>query len=774
MLASKYKWNLQDLKPEKNLAKQLNLNPLILSILKQRGYQNEEEIEHFLKPTLDQMRSPFLIHDMKKGIQRIKKAIADNEKITVYGDYDADGLTSTSIMYEVLNDIGANVDYYIPNRFTDGYGPNTKAFKKIINDGTSLIITVDNGISGYDQIEVANQMNCDVIISDHHDFPKKIPHAYAIIHARYPGHEYPFGDFSGAGIAFKIACALLNEIPEELLDLASIGTVADLVSLTDENRIIVKNGLKIMADTQRLGLQSLMQNADLNVDYLNEESISFGIAPRLNALGRMGDANIGVRLLTTFDDELAKQLADFIEAQNNKRKQLVTNITKSAVEKAQTGKNKDRKTLVIAGKNWHEGVVGIVASRIVETFNKPTLILNINPKNHTAKGSGRSIDGFNLFKALDHHRDDMISFGGHPMAVGLTINSNKLDALVNDLESAGEDQHLKLNHRKNIKVAEKISIDDISLSFYKDLLQLAPFGTDNERPIFEIKPSFITDIKTMGKDNTHLSFKINGKHKFLKVIAFKKGYLAKSIASMPSQIAMIGSISLNHWRGRDSIQIMMKDIKGIGTAIIDRRTRFLTKSIFNTHGLYIFFHSSLMHHLKDFCNEQSTFVMFNHLPDDKRFDNIIFVDCPDRLSDLYGVFERINPTQLFVYFYKKQRATLDGIPSRNQFIKFFRLIQTKGKIDLTKDFDLVVEQTKLSKSTVIFMIQLFIELGFVSVQDEMMIFNHHPKKQSIQDASRYHLREQQIKTEQQLLLQPTSNLISLISRLLNKKKEVLD
>ncbi|MHA8138489.1 single-stranded-DNA-specific exonuclease RecJ [Lactobacillaceae bacterium Scapto_B20] len=391
MIDSKYDWELTLPKASDHdqihaIANELQISSTIVQILFERGYQDLDTIKQFLNPNPGQLGDPFLIHDMQKGIDRITQAIENDEQITVYGDYDADGLTSTAIMYETLTELGANVDYYIPNRFTDGYGPNSDAFARIIDGGTTLIVTVDNGVTGFDAVDFANQHGCDVVITDHHEIPAKgTPDAYAVIHARYPGAEYSFGEFSGAGVAFKVATALLDEIPQECLDLVTIGTIADLVSLTGENRVLASFGFKAIQSTERPGLQGLLANANLADGAISEHSIGFGIAPRLNALGRMDDANIGVELLTTLDDQRAKELADLTETLNNQRRKLVTDIFKAACQQAEAPEHRNQNTLIVMGNDWQEGVVGIVASRLVDKYHKPTIVLDINEETGIAK-----------------------------------------------------------------------------------------------------------------------------------------------------------------------------------------------------------------------------------------------------------------------------------------------------------------------------------------------------------------------------------------------------
>lgn len=434
---SKYTWQFKEMPTQQEiqtLGSQFHLAPSTAALLIQRGLTTTDEIKRFLNPDLADLNDPLALHDMQAAIDRIEAAIMADEKIMIYGDYDVDGLTSTAIMKAAIEMLGGSAQYYIPNRFEDGYGPNLNVYKRLIASGVNLIITVDNGIAGKAVIDYAQSQGVDVIVTDHHALPETLPEAVAVVHPRYPGSDYPFKDLSGAGVAFKVASALLEEVPTDLLDLAALGTVADLVSLTAENRIIVTYGLKALQHTTRLGLKALYQVAKINPATITETTIGFGIGPRLNALGRMGDANPGVALLSTLDADFANEMATKIQTINSQRQKLVQDISQQALEQANEPANQGAKTLIITGQNWHEGVLGIVASHVVEKTGKPTLILNIDPKTQLAKGSGRSVADFHLFNSLTGQRAELTSFGGHHMAVGLTLPAANIDAVHQGME----------------------------------------------------------------------------------------------------------------------------------------------------------------------------------------------------------------------------------------------------------------------------------------------------------------------------------------------------
>ncbi|MDU7056406.1 MAG: single-stranded-DNA-specific exonuclease RecJ, partial [Enterococcus hirae] len=352
-----YDWQLSESEPTEMFLqsiKQENLSPFIGKLLWQRGYRDVEKVKEFLNPKHQELHDPYLMHDMDKAISRIQEAVINGEKIVVYGDYDADGITSTTVMKETLELLGANVETFLPNRFIHGYGPNKAVYQEKIDAGAQLIITVDNGVAGHDAVAYAQQAGVDVIITDHHEMPSELPEAYAIVHPRHPQGDYPFPDLAGVGVAFKVATALLEEPPAEFLDLVAIGTIADLVSMTGENRTLVALGLDTIKETERIGLQALFNESGVSMKEADETTIGFSIAPRLNAIGRMGDPNPAVEMLATFDEEAALTYAKKLNTINEERKAVVEKITQEALEMI----DETNQIHLLAHPGWHEGVLG--------------------------------------------------------------------------------------------------------------------------------------------------------------------------------------------------------------------------------------------------------------------------------------------------------------------------------------------------------------------------------------------------------------------------------
>ena len=563
-----YQWqlprtNVRQSQLIKILTRKLKIPQYLITLLVQRHVDSIPTIQNFLHPKLTNLKNPFKIHDMSKGIRQIKAAIKRGERITIYGDYDVDGITSTSIMYLLLKHFRADVHYFIPNRFRDGYGPNLHEYKKIIQRGTKLLITVDNGISGLKEISYAQKHGMNVIITDHHDFPKHLPPANAIIMAAYPHHQYHFTDFCGAGIAFKIAQAMLHKIPKKFLDLATLGTIADSVSLTDENRVIVTYGLPYLQNSQRPGIQALAKAARIQLLKLNSTELSFTLIPRLNALGRMEDANAGVQLLTTNHDIKALDIAQMTEQMNRKRQAIMNEETKSALAQANTPQNRKKTTLVLANHNWFPGVVGIIASRVVNQYYKPTIVighLKYDDQRGIDRGSGRSVPEFNLFQAMTPLKKILTSFGGHPMACGLSVKPERIKALRRGLEKAGQKAHLQHVVPK-IKIGLKLKTNQITPSLLANLKKLAPFGQNNPFPLIDLQLPVLYNLRTMGKGGRHLSFTLGPSFRSIHLVAWQMGGYYPYLKRNPQQIEIAGVLNVNHYRGRNYLQIVVKHLR---------------------------------------------------------------------------------------------------------------------------------------------------------------------------------------------------------------------
>ncbi|MFA0980097.1 single-stranded-DNA-specific exonuclease RecJ, partial [Staphylococcus aureus] len=557
MIKPKYKWKLT--KPAEyisdELTSKLKLTPIVKKILESKSIIDEQAIESIISDT-DINHDALQLSDMTKAIERIKRAIVNDEKILVYGDYDADGVTSTTILVTTLQLLGAQVGWHIPNRFTEGYGPNELAFRNAHDEGITLIITVDNGIQGHNEIKMVQDLGVDVIVTDHHEIGSTLPEAYAIVHPMHPSFNYPFQQLCGAGVAYKLAQALIENVPDYFKALVAIGTIADLVSLTDENRSLVKQGLKVLNNQCPTSVKALLKEAGYN-DNIDEETIGFIIGPRLNAVGRLDDASLACELLMTDDEEEAAFLAEQVEHFNRERKDIVATITEEAMAMAETKVKNGDLFLLLAKENWHEGVLGIVASKIVETFALPTLILNIDREQNHAKGSARSIDQVSMFEILSAHQELIAKFGGHHMAAGMTMDIENIESLAEGLNKWMKElsKTTSLDPVKPVDVL--LTENDITIKNIRDMNRLRPFGTDFSRPIFEMDDLSVSSVKAIGQQKNHLKLTLGESN--IAALFWQNGHLEPELQD-EQPINILGTVQINEWNGNQSPQLIIQDI----------------------------------------------------------------------------------------------------------------------------------------------------------------------------------------------------------------------
>lgn len=724
MITSKYDWQIATNFSDESFikkAKKLGLEASVANLVYQRGIQTEETLRDFLEPSLDQLHDPYELHDMDKAVTRIRQAIENYEQILIYGDYDADGMTSASIVKEALEQLGAECQVYLPNRFTDGYGPNASVYKYFIeNQGISLIITVDNGVAGHEAIELAQSMGVDVIVTDHHSMPEALPDAYAIIHPEHPEAEYPFKHLAGCGVAFKLATALLEEVQVELLDLVAIGTIADMVSLTGENRILVKYGLSVLKNTQRVGLQELFKIAGIQENEVDEETVGFQIAPRLNALGRLDDPNPAIELLTGFDEEEARDIALMINQKNEERKEIVQKI----YDEAKTMVDLNKPVQVLAGEGWNPGVLGIVAGRLLEELHQPVIVLNI--ENDLAKGSARSIEAVDIFEALDPHRDLFVAFGGHAGAAGMTLEASKLEALSQVLVAYIEDNQVDLSTKNELFLDEELSLPDLTLETLKNFEKLAPFGMDNKKPVFYLKDFKVENARTMGAGNTHLKLKISQANVAFEVVAFGLGNLATEF-SQTKNLELAVTLSVNKWNGQTSLQLMLVDARVNGI------------QLFNIRG-------------KNAPLPENVPVLrfSEEMPNLEKSRAVVVYDLPERLNQLKVIIQQGHFEAIYFKNEIAQPYYLTGFGTRDQFAKLYKTIYQFPEFDIRYKLKELAAYLKIDPILLIKMIQIFEELDFVTIQDGVMQVNKKAEKKAIENSHIYQELKKTVK-EQELM-----------------------
>lgn len=481
------------------LAAELKIHPAVASILLRRGHKTSSEIFGFLNPSIDSLESPFVFQDMQKAVDRIRLAVSRKEKILVYGDYDVDGITGSAILVPVLKKIGADVDVHIPHRIHEGYGLNQDTLEKLLKKKKfGLVITVDNGITGVKPIAFLNEKGVDVIVVDHHLPKDGMPQAFAIVSAATPPSRHEGGtgcggagggggdgNLAACGLAFKLAWALLGEFKhvEEFLDLVAVGTIADIAAVTGENRILLKVGMSVLAKTKRTGLRALMDAARINPAYISYRDIAFGLGPRINASGRMGSPETAYRLLTTDNALEAQNLAQILEEGNRDRQRVENDAFEEAIERVERDSFAvTEKAIVVESEDWHEGVLGIVASRLVERYHRPAVVIAL--KDDQGKGSGRSLPGVPLFDCVLKCEDLLANFGGHAQACGLTIRRENVPAFRRRLNEAVNARFGDGSVLSELSIDEEILLPELTASFVKDLEKLAPFGPGNEKPLF--------------------------------------------------------------------------------------------------------------------------------------------------------------------------------------------------------------------------------------------------------------------------------------------------
>ncbi|MBN7275721.1 single-stranded-DNA-specific exonuclease RecJ [Lactobacillus acetotolerans] len=735
------------------------LSPIAAKLFSLRGINTDEKLNFWFNATEDDLADPSLMHDMDKAVKRINQAIDKGEKITVYGDYDADGITSTTIMTETLSILGADVHYFIPSRFKDGYGPNLERYKQIVADGSKLIITVDNGVTGIDEVAYAKDKGVDTIVTDHHTIQDKLPDAYAIVHCNYPGQKYPFDDYCGAGIAYTICRSLMQDPMPELLDLAMIGTIGDMVKVSGEGHIIVKRGLEVLNQTDRPGLRALIKNAGLTMGSINETDIGFNIAPRLNAVGRLADANLAVELLLSDDDIEAQKLADQVEKLNEKRKKLTTKVYNACLKQVKKNSWQRKNTLVLYDPTFHEGVLGLVANKIVEKLHKPTVILTKNAAGEI-KGSGRSIPGFNLFDALNPLKEKLLTkFGGHDFACGLSMTEDKIDAL----RDAFEKSFYVKGGLETKYYDMELPMKGLATSTIAEVNQAGPFGTDNAQPVFSISDPQIMDFHKIGKDKTHVKFnavKSDGK---LDIVGFNKAFLNNNLLPFVSKIFV--QLSLNTYRNRISLQGIMEGVSfaapklAVPTKVIDMRSE---NYVMGFADRYLLFDPKNIAIVKNsFGIDEDKISLAKDY--NANGETVVLLDAPHNQVELDHALEN-NYQQLYLRFLLDQ-LLVERIPDKSYFGKVLKYIYAHPTLK-PEDYRTVAPYLGLNYDSILFILRVFFELGFVQLDNDKLVGKKNPEKKPL-TASKYLLATQsQIKFVRELRNMPSQQLLAYVNNLI--------
>ena len=744
----KYNWIYPNY--DENFIKELesySISKNIAKILNARNITDMTSVKKYFSDEYEEGYDPFLMHDMQKAVDRINEAIENEERILVYGDYDADGITSTVLLVETLISMGANVSSYIPNRFEEGYGPNKEAFTKIIDSGITLIITVDNGIAGVEEIDLANELGCDVIVTDHHKIQDTIPNAYAIIHPEHPEGNYPFKKLAGVGVAFKLAHALLEIFPDFLLDLVAIGTIADMVSITDENRIFVKQGLELINEDPRIGLKMLLELSGIDTK-IDEQTVGFYIAPKLNSIGRMDSAKLGLTFLMAEEPVTARALAEQIEQYNIQRKQITEDIVKDVINKIENSEKKQKNVIMVSGE-YHEGVLGIVASNIVEKYQKPVFIMN--EKEGVLKGSARSIFDFNIYEAMNKISDLFLAFGGHTLAAGFSFEKSNFEKieefLDNEFEEFKQNNDLKAN--KNIDIVT--SLEDISYQFLNSLDALKPYGMDFEKPTVLIENAMVLNKAYFGSEKQYLRLTIADEVGNLDCITFKDSVTFDKVEKNDI-IDLLCNIDKNNFNGRTKLQAHIIDINIKEFLFED--LRFINYDIANIDINCL----KLSKHRDD---KDNNFYQYKDLDSliDEEFEYIYLLDIPTSKEYLYKIIN-LKPKKVFLICEEKQVLSDVYLIDKNRLIKLFNLIlSTNNKqINVAQQLDKLLAILKTNVDSLKIMIQIFKELELINFVNNTIILNPDYKTVDLKKSSSFIRMENIFEVENLLLKESITNI----------------
>lgn len=737
MLKSKANWKW---------SKSHDTRSIIEQLLHERGLKTEEEQEHFLHPKLEHIQSPDTFHDIAKAKQRILQAMAEEEKVMIYGDYDADGVTSTALLMTAFMELGVNADYYIPSRFEEGYGLNEMALRSFHQAGYNVVITVDNGIADVYEAKVAKELGIDLIITDHHEMQENLPDAYAIIHPKL-SEQYIFKELAGVGVAFQFAHYILEYFPVELLDFVAIGTVADLVPLRGENRIFTYYGLDAITNTLNLGIEALKVSSGIT-EKVTEQDIAFKLGPRINAVGRLENAMLAVELLLTDDEEIATEIAEEIESLNSERQTIVKDIVKEAEQRVDP--NDD--VIVLHDAKWHEGVLGIAASRLVRTFDRPVIMLSYKEATHELKGSARSIPAFNLFENGMEIEHLFTSFGGHSQAAGLTFPYDNL----HDIKIAFNEQiRAKLTveeMKQEFNITKELTLDEMTERLVEQINGFSPFGMGNEEPTFILR-DVPTQIRQIGQEQNHLKLQFKTEKKIIDAIGFQIGHVAP-LLSVDTDLALAGSLQINEWNGNRTVQMLIKDIAVNEWQLFDYRGRkqhkFFTPFIteYNTNTILTNDIAGMQALLGDV---DVTYITYDSNMEELDQADILYVcDLPDNLSTLENIVRQVSPNSIHISYHVDESAFLTAMPTREEFKWLYGYAMQHGPVQLKVDLPNIIQSKKWTKEKVIFMLKVFLDLEFITISNDILYVNREAPKQALNNSKTYQQRLEQSNIEQVL------------------------
>ena len=698
-------WKISDIFSEDYDSQTTVLNPAIEQLVLARQLATAESLDTFAKEETIH-HDPFLFSEMSKIITRINEAIDQGEPILIYGDYDADGVTGTSILVRCLRELGALVDYYIPNRFYEGYGPNEDAFMQAIADGYQLVITVDNGIAGVDEAEILLEHGVDLIITDHHQVKETLPRAYAILHPELD-ENYPFHHLSGAGVALKVAEALLQEvIPEDFYAIAMLGTIGDVVPLIDENRSIVKRGLAALRETEIEGLNAMMDLAGTEKSEVTEVNVGFELCPRLNAPGRMDEAALSVECLIAESEEEAKLIADQIESFNSERQKVTQKVLEEATKLVDAKTLAKKKVVILYSPNWHEGILGIVAGRLAKQWQKAVFVVTDDHEGFI-KGSARAVEGYHLFELLNKCQDLIERFGGHALAAGITFAPENLQALEDKMNELLQEVEVT----PSLQVDLSLPLSDLNVSFVEQLSILAPFGEGNRSPVIEVKNVYVKNIKPIGNKLQHLKFTLYQDKHSVDAIAFNQAPLAMYLTP-DTLFSFVGEVKINEWNGNRSVQFHFIDVLCNEFQFIDLRNR------------------QAYEQRKD---QLQLATMYTNATEADEIETLIINQLPNSKEELMTLIKRKKPGNIVI-------APLESnvtFAPREKFVIVYKVVKQHGPITLNHQMINYFMRLGISKNELLFILQVFFEVELVIIKNGSVFPTDSVTKRDLAEAQTY-------------------------------------
>ncbi len=793
MIKSKYRWDMPQraAEREQELTANLGLGPMVAGVLARREWDTIEEARSFLEPSAEELLDPLRMKGMAEAVDRIGRAVRDGERIRVYGDYDADGVTSTALMIRLLTELGASFDTYIPHRSREGYGLNNAALDLAAAAGVRLLITVDNGISAVEQIAYAVSLGIDVVVTDHHEPPEKLPaEAVALVNPKQKDCPYPFKGLCGAGVVFKLAHAMLGRPALEYADLAAIGTIADLMPLMGENRIIARLGLKQLRQAPIPGIQALARVAGIDIAEISSGRIGFSLAPRLNAGGRLEHADSAVKLLAAASEAEAEPYAMELDRLNAERQQLVEQTTAEADELwlklREADGEKPRRAIVLAKEGWNAGIAGLVASKLVERYYLPAVILAIDGETGLCKGSARSIDGFDLYAALTDCADLLEHYGGHQAAAGMTLRPDQVTGLGDRLDQLAAERLTEEEWQPKRRVDLRVSLEDVTLSAVDQLAALEPFGNGNPTPRVVLEDVVIKEARTMGKEDKHLRLTIEQAGRSLEVVAFGMGPQRERMAP-GMRVDLLGELSVNEWNGNRKTQMMFQDYRSGQLIVNDRRaergvwTALERLIATETEGLAVACASKAAYHEAasrygmtgvtiglyemaadvgiDVSSESAAAASGDKagLPSGVR--HLVLVGLPTEEREVDSLRSWLRPERELERVAilsdgeggsRSSVGTAGKFPERRHFAEVYTMCRQRGSwLDSPDGFVReTAEAVRLPLATVRMMHEVFVELGFIAANGVSRKAVANPPRKELSESARYRRAQEQAAVRQ--------------------------